>query len=110
MKRFAAHHVFLSPDKIFKLHCVELDDDNRLQNIFPLTKEIASTSFYNGTLLLIRQADYSENLIRNLNEAMQKRTKTSIIDLLKNQYFTEIQKGEVAMVIVSDENNRLVVK
>ena len=100
MKRFAAHHVFLSPDNIFKLHCVELDDDNRFQNIFPLTKEIASTSFYNGTLLLIRQADYSENLIRS----------TSITDLIKSQHFTEIQKGEVAMVIVLDENNRLVVK
>ena len=100
MKRFAAHHVFLSPDNIFKLHCVELDDDNRLQNLFPLTKEIASTSFYNGTLLLIRPEDYSENLLQN----------TSILDFLSNQHLTKVQKGDVAMVVVLDGENMLVVK
>ncbi|GHT77445.1 hypothetical protein AGMMS50262_18470 [Bacteroidia bacterium] len=61
MKRFAAHYVFLPPDNLYKLHCVELDDGNRLQDIFPLTEEIASTTFYNGTLLVLKaKDDFSE--------------------------------------------------
>ena len=50
MKRYAAHYILLSPDKIFKQHYIELDDNNKIARIAPLTNEIEETSFYNGIL------------------------------------------------------------
>ncbi|MDL2243646.1 hypothetical protein LJB84_02260 [Bacteroidales bacterium OttesenSCG-928-J19] len=52
MKRLAAHYIFQAPDALLKLHYVELTDDNCLVGIFPLEREIAQTSFYNGTLII----------------------------------------------------------
>lgn len=52
MKRLAAHYILLSPSEDFKLHYIELTDDNRWVGIFPLDHEIAQTTFYNGALIV----------------------------------------------------------
>jgi hypothetical protein len=53
MKRFAAHSIFLPPDRFYQLHYVELDDSNHIQKIAPLELEIAQTSFYNGVIVVL---------------------------------------------------------
>jgi hypothetical protein len=52
MKRFAAHYLFLSLDRFYKLHYIELDDRNYIQTIAPLQSEIAQTSFFNGVIVV----------------------------------------------------------
>jgi hypothetical protein len=60
MKRFAAHRIVISPEEIYPLHYVELDDANILQGIYPLKKEIACTAFYCGTLFLSNEKEITE--------------------------------------------------
>lgn len=52
MKRYAAHYVIVPPDRVLKQHYVELDDEDNLKEVAPLTEEIAGTVFYNGILVL----------------------------------------------------------
>ena len=52
MKRLAAHYVLLPNDSLLKQHYVELDDENHLLGVFPLTGEICNTLFYNGVLMI----------------------------------------------------------
>ena len=53
VKRFSAHVVFLPPDTVLKMHVIEVDENNRLQAVFPLEKEIAGTEFYSGGIVIV---------------------------------------------------------
>lgn len=49
MRRIASHYIYWG--QWFRMHYLELDAEGRLTGIFPLDQEIASTEFYDGTLL-----------------------------------------------------------
>lgn len=51
MKRFASHYIFLKT--AFRLHYVEVDDNYLLEGVFPLDKELSSTAFYNGVIVVL---------------------------------------------------------
>lgn len=50
MSRWAAHFV-IAGETIYRMHCLEMASSGALQGIFPLTEEIAGTSFLDGVLL-----------------------------------------------------------
>ena len=50
MKRYAAHYILVQPCCVLKQHYIELDDNNFMLKIAPLTEEIAGTAFYDGIL------------------------------------------------------------
>lgn len=52
MMRFAAHYVYFSSARWYKLHGIELTDDHRFVRVFPLDREMAQTTFYNGVLIV----------------------------------------------------------
>ena len=52
MSRWATHFLLLGT-KAYKMHCLELDAAGNLQRYFPLTEEIAGTSFVEGILLTV---------------------------------------------------------
>lgn len=49
MSRWATHFLLLGT-KAYKMYCLELDAAGNLQQYFPLTEEIAGTSFVEGIL------------------------------------------------------------
>lgn len=49
MSRWATHFLLLGT-KAYKMYCLELDAAGNLQRYFPLTEEIAGTSFVEGIL------------------------------------------------------------
>ena len=51
MRRIASHYIYWQ--RWYHLHYVELDDAGCLVGVFPLEKEIASTEFYDGALILV---------------------------------------------------------
>lgn len=52
MSRWAAHFVIVG-ETIYRMHCLETASSGDLQEIFPLTEEIAGTSFLDGVLLAV---------------------------------------------------------
>jgi hypothetical protein len=94
MKRIASHYIFFPPDEAFKLHYIELDDNDRFQGIFPLNKEIAQTSFYNGILLPFKQEISIECLMQILKTEEQANPEKTIFQLLGNRNFPEIRKND----------------
>jgi hypothetical protein len=60
MKRLAAHYVLLPDDRLLKQYYVELDDAHHLLGVFPFTKEIARTVFFNGVLMLAEHSGATE--------------------------------------------------
>lgn len=52
MSRWAAHFVIVG-ETIYHMHCLEMASSGDLQEIFPLTEEIAGTSFLDGVLLAV---------------------------------------------------------
>lgn len=52
MSRWAAHFVIVG-ETIYRMHCLEIASSGDLQEIFPLTEEIARTSFLDGVLLAV---------------------------------------------------------
>jgi hypothetical protein len=50
IRRVASHYIFWH--HIYKLHYVELDEDDCFLGIYPLEQEIENTKFYDGILIL----------------------------------------------------------
>lgn len=48
MRRIAAHQVYWKT--CLPLHVIEVDEQNRLCRVFPLTDEIAGTEFWDGVI------------------------------------------------------------
>jgi len=67
MKRYAAHCILLSPDKVFKQHYIEFDDDNKIVEVAPLVEEIEGVAFYNGTLFVVASEHTNDTLIYHLD-------------------------------------------
>lgn len=58
MRRVASHYIWFR--QLYRMHYVELDSQNRLVGIFPLSEEIAGTEFYDGLLIPISLAEAEE--------------------------------------------------
>ncbi len=67
MKRYAAHYIYLSPEKTYHLHVIELDEEGKIRDIFPLKEEIESTEFYNGTIIPLKKNIALPHLIENIH-------------------------------------------
>ena len=52
MSRWAAHFVIVG-ETIYRMHCLEMASSGDLQEIFPLTEEIAGPSILDGVLLAV---------------------------------------------------------
>lgn len=52
MKRYAAHYILIQPYCLLKQHYIELDANDCILKIAPLTEEIAGTVFYDGILIV----------------------------------------------------------
>ena len=53
MKRFTSHLIFISPDSLKKRTVVELDDQNKISNVFHLDEnnsEPSQTQFFDGII------------------------------------------------------------
>ena|GEM_PF-864821 len=105
MKRFAAHYIFIPSHQFQKLYCVELDENNCLQNIFPLEKETANTSFFNGILIFSKQELSAEIFLKTLKDEAQKHSDFSVFELLKKQNLSEIKKNDFVFVYHLDGIN-----
>lgn len=53
MRRLAAHYIYCG--RMYRMHYLEVDEASRLCGIYPLTEEIAGTTFYNGILIPLLQ-------------------------------------------------------
>jgi len=51
VKRFASHYIFWQT--AIRLHYVEVDNNYLLKGVFPLDKELSSTAFYNGVIVVL---------------------------------------------------------
>lgn len=49
MRRIAAHYIYCG--RVYRMHYLEVDDQECLQGIYPLEEEIAGTAFYDGILI-----------------------------------------------------------
>ena len=97
MKRFAAHYVFIPPNQTFQLHCVELDEKNGFSKVFPLEKEIANTSFFNGILLFSKE-ELSVDFLQRLSFL-----NSAIFQQLESQNLPKIEEKEVVFVYHLDD-------
>ena len=91
VKRFAAHYIYLSTNRIYKLHYIELNENNELSNIHPLITEIAGTSFYNGILILLKENYTPIQLLNLIKEKKDIYPEKSAFDLLDSIPFQEIK-------------------
>lgn len=84
MKRFASHYILFENQKIFRQHVIELDDQGCISGIFPLTEEIAATSFFNGILFPVSQDRnlQPEDIRKHLSQHLQSGDINSIYECL----------------------------
>ncbi len=93
MKRFAAHYIFAPPDKVYKLHFIELDGNDALTGIYPLTGEAAGIYFSNGILILSHAEINTGHMINSLTEENKKSSDLSVFQLLELQSLPSLQRG-----------------
>lgn len=52
-RRFYSHYSFIYPDLYLKNVVVELNNEGRIDSIFPFEKEIENTEFYSGKIYFL---------------------------------------------------------
>lgn len=52
-RRFFSHYTFIYPDLFLKNVVVELNEEGRINSIFPFEHEIENTEFYSGKLFFL---------------------------------------------------------
>ena len=61
-RRIAAHYIWYR--SIYKMHFIELDEQDAILSIRPLEEEIAGTEFYNGVIIpVLRDTVIEESLL-----------------------------------------------
>ncbi len=60
MRRIAAHRICFSPEAVFPISYVELLSGDELAGVYPLTEEIAGTTFINGAILMVPEKQYTD--------------------------------------------------
>ena len=97
MKRYAAHYIYLSPEKIYKLHVIELNEDGTIRQLFPLTVEIESTIFINGTLVVCPK-DISSTIIQDI-KTLEELSKLTPLDFKKPVDLYQFEEGLKKIVL-----------
>ncbi|GHT46987.1 hypothetical protein FACS189440_06250 [Bacteroidia bacterium] len=110
MKCFTAHYLFFPPNERLKFHGIQLDEENRFQNIFPLVGEPARAVFANGIIFPVKQEICTQSLLQTLKEEAQSNPEASVFQLLENRHFPEIQPDEPVLVYVLDGIDLLAAK
>lgn len=66
MSRWAAHFLVLGT-KAYRMYCLELDAEGKVRHYFPLTEEIAGTTFVEGILVAVPASPtFAQEEIRRL--------------------------------------------
>ncbi len=84
MKRFAAHYIFLTKEKCYKQHYIELESDDCMAGVYPLENEVAETVFRNGVLFPVSKALFlnGNEILNQLKKLQMQHPDDSIFDLL----------------------------
>ncbi len=94
MSRWAAHFVIVG-ETIYRMHCLEIASSGDLQEIFPLTEEIAGTSFLDGVLLAVTASSVlTEKEISQLLWRKKISEYSMLLSYLQQQSFVSPALGE----------------
>ncbi len=94
MSRWAAHFVIVG-ETIYRMHCLEMASSGDLQEIFPLTEEIAGTSFLDGVLLAVTASSVlTEKEISQLLWRKKISEYSMLLSYLQQQSFVSPALGE----------------
>lgn len=95
MSRWAAHFVIVG-ETIYRMHCLEIASSGDLQEIFPLTEEIAGTSFLDGVLLAVTASSVlTEKEISQLLWRKKISEYSMLLSYLQQQSFVVPALGEM---------------
>lgn len=53
MKRYYSHFTFIYPDICLRNYVVEVNDEQKITDIFPFKEEIEKTEFHSGLLIFL---------------------------------------------------------
>jgi hypothetical protein len=103
-KRLAAHSVYWGSADVFKLHYIELDENQLITCIEPLENEIASTSFYNGILFVFPTGTFASvaELKERIQNIRQQFSSISVSELFQKLQTEEIKRGEPVQIFHLD--------
>jgi hypothetical protein len=104
MERIAAHYIYAPPQKVYKLHYVELDENKQLHKISPLEKEVSGTAFFNGILILSKTEIQTDWLLNRLKED-DFPEETTIFDFLNSFNREEIRQQDAVFLYLLDGIN-----
>jgi hypothetical protein len=112
IKRLAAHYVYLYPDCSFKLHSIELDENQLITQIVPLENETASTAFYNGILFVFKTGTFASNqeLTEKIQTIHQQFSSISVMELFKKLQKEAIKQGDSVQIFQLDGIDLLTTK
>lgn len=71
MKRYFSHYTYIYPDIYLRNYVVELDDNNKIAEVFPFVSEIEKTEFHSGLLIFIPtdKAEVSDEFVNNIKKS-----------------------------------------
>ena len=110
MKRISAHYIYFPSEKTYKLHYVELGDDNRFKGVFPLEKEISGTAFFTGILILLKEDISPSVLMDELRELNKSYINKTIFELLDQLSFSKLKEAEEVFIYLLDGIDLLTTK
>ena len=110
MKRISAHYIYFPLGKTYKLHYVELDNNNRFKGVFPLEKEISETSFFTGILILLKENIAPSVLMEDLTELNKCFLDKTIFELLDYLSFSKIKEKDEVFIYLLDGIDLLTTK
>lgn len=94
-RRFASHFIYYNG--FYRMHYVELDENNQVRGIYPLKEEIAETVFYNGIIIIVRDIINLPDLLRRLEEIQKDKPEVDFRMLLKAANFIVPASEPVAL-------------
>lgn len=91
MKRFAAHRICFSPQTQYDTAYIELDRQNGLIKTAPLDRELESTVFLNGILLMVpaRMFADADEAAEHIDGILARTPGTTLADLLRKAEITD---------------------
>jgi hypothetical protein len=112
MKRWAAHYIYLFPQKILRMNYVELNQCNVISDLAPLIHEIESTVFVNGIILVFPVDTFSsENALKEqIIEKHQHFSSLSVWELLEQLNQSAIHTGQPVQLFQLDGIDLLTAK
>ncbi len=116
MKRFTSHLIFISPDKLLKRTVIELDDRNKISNIYNLDEyasELSQTQFYDGIIstgfVSVKQVLSSETMIeiKNNYHYLDLSEESPNLDIIQSEKKLLLDFGDNGYDLINSKINRL---